>query len=126
MNDTRDEFNKSKPEHTLETLEPVPLVRVLFLAFISKYPDTAGYDLIKLTNDFTEGRVEISSGTVYTELRRLEKMGYVIPGKAKGSRRRKSYEITEEGRRELANLVKQIELRVETVLKPLVKFVRSG
>ncbi|MBD3408100.1 MAG: hypothetical protein GF411_18410 [Candidatus Lokiarchaeota archaeon] len=123
MNGTENTHEQNYSDIRRETLEPIPLVRVFFLAFISKYPDTAGYDLIKLTKNFTKGRVELSSGTVYTELRRLEEAGYVISGEAKGSRKRKSYKITEEGKEELGNLVKQIEIRIETILKPLIDFI---
>lgn len=108
-----------------EDLEPVPVVRVLLLALIRKSPESSGYDLMKAISDFTNGTTNLSSGTVYTELRRLEKNDSVTSFRETTGRRRRSYSITKLGEKELLQLVAQIEKRVEIVLNPLIKFVSN-
>ena len=106
-----------------EDLEPVPVVRVLLLALIRKSPESSGYDLMKAISDFTSGTINLSSGTVYSTLRRLEKTGSVNSSREITGRRRRAYKITEQGERNLLQLVTQIEKRVEVLLNPLIKFV---
>lgn len=106
-----------------EDLEPVPVVRVLLLALIRKSPESSGYDLMKAISDFTNGTINLSSGTVYTTLRRLEKNGSVNSSRENTGRRRRAYNITEQGECDLLQLVAQIEKRVEVLLNPLIKFV---
>ncbi len=106
-----------------EDLEPVPVVRVLLLALIRKTPESSGYDLMKAISDFTNGKINLSSGTVYTTLRRLEKNGSVNSSRENTGRRRRSYNITKQGESNLLQLVAQIEKRVEVLLNPLIKFV---
>jgi len=112
-------FEITKPED----LEPVPVVRVLLLALIRKSPESSGYDLIKAISDFTNGTINLSSGTVYTTLRRLEKTGSVKSSREITGRRRRAYTITKQGESNLLQLVTQIEKRVEILLNPLIKFV---
>ena len=106
-----------------EDLEPVPVVRVFLLALIRKSPESSGYDLMKAISDFTNGTINLSSGTVYTTLRRLEKTGSVNSSREITGRRRRAYKITEQGESDLLQLVAQIEKRVEVLLNPLIKFV---
>ena len=106
-----------------EDLEPVPVVSVLLLALIRKSPESSGYDLMKAISDFTKGTINLSSGTVYTTLRRLEKNGSVNSSRELSGRRRRAYTITKQGESELFQLVAQIENRAEVLLNPLIKLV---
>lgn len=106
-----------------EDLEPVPVVRVLLLALIRKSPESSGYDLMKAISDFTNGKINLSSGTVYSALRRLEKNGCLESSREITGRRRRAYTITKQGENDLLQLVNQIEKRVEVLLNPLIKFV---
>ena len=106
-----------------EDLEPVPVVRVLLLALIRKSPESSGYDLMKAISDFTNGSINLSSGTVYTTLRRLEKNGSVNSSRESIGRRRRAYKITKQGEIDLFQLVAQIEKRVEVLLNPIIKLV---
>ena len=106
-----------------EDLEPVPIVRVLLLALIRKSPESSGYDLMKAITDFTNGSINLSSGTVYTTLRRLEKNGSVNSSRESIGRRRRAYKITKQGEIDLFQLVAQIEKRVEVLLNPIIKLV---
>ena len=78
---------------------------------------------MKAISDFTNGSINLSSGTVYTTLRRLEKNGSVNSSRESIGRRRRAYKITKQGEIDLFQLVAQIEKRVEVLLNPLIKFV---
>jgi len=101
-------------------LEPLPIVRALFLTFIQAHPQSTGYSLMKVISDFTDGRVELKSGTVYTELRRLEKQGFVKSTQEEVGRKRRGYEITQAGEMELLELAHQMRFRINRVLNPLL------
>ena len=80
---------------------------------------------MKGVSDFTNGAIELKSGTVYTKLRRLEKNGSVSSSREITGRRRRAYQITEQGESDLLQLVTQIEKRVEILLNPLIKLVSN-
>ena len=104
-------------------LEPLPIVRMLFLIFIKRQPRVTGYDLIGLISDFTRGRVELKSGTVYSELRRLESQELVESTQEKEGRKRRNYTISALGEKELAQLAGQMKIRVDSILKPLLALI---
>jgi len=119
----RDNENRSSASHN--PLEPLPIVRVLFLGFIKRHPHTTGYDLMKLISEFTDGRVDLKSGTTYSELRRLESQKLVESTQEKEGRKRRSYTITSSGESELSQLSNQMKIRVESILKPLLSLIDS-
>ncbi len=101
-------------------LEPLPIVRVLFLGFIKQHPHSTGYDLMRLISEFTDGRVELKSGTTYSELRRLESQKMVESIQEEEGRKRRTYTITSSGQKELSQLVNQMKKRVESFLRPIL------
>ena len=113
--------NDKEPSHN--PLEPLPVVRALFLAFINLHPNSTGYDLMGQISRFTEGLIELKSGTVYSELRRLEKQGYVHSTQEKEGRRRRSYTITATGKEELEQLAQLMHVRVKSILMPLLSLI---
>ncbi|MHA1137109.1 MAG: PadR family transcriptional regulator [Candidatus Thorarchaeota archaeon] len=104
-------------------LEPLPIVRVLFLGFIKRHPNSTGYDLMRLISEFTKGLIELKSGTTYSELRRLESQKLVESTQEKDGRKRRSYTITSSGERELSHLADQMKVRVESILEPLLSLI---
>ncbi|GAA5154552.1 helix-turn-helix transcriptional regulator [Pseudonocardia eucalypti] len=51
----------------------------------------------------TEGAIDLEGGTLYPALRRLEEAGLIVGTWTNGSgRRRREYQLTEKGRRDLA------------------------
>jgi len=106
-------------------LEPLPIVRALFLTFIQAHPQSTGYSLMKVISDFTDGEVELKSGTAYTELRRLEKHGFVKSIQEEAGRKRRGYEITQAGEMELLQIARQLRFRVNRVLNPLLALIES-
>lgn len=124
------EQTKRKPRASKEgstksyrPMEPLPIVRALFLVFIRRHPNSTGYDLMGLISDSTNGRVELKSGTVYSELRRLEGLGFVKSEQEEIGRKRRTYLITKPGIKELGQLAKQMKMRVETIITPLLKLI---
>ncbi|GAA1305325.1 PadR family transcriptional regulator [Planotetraspora silvatica] len=62
-----------------------------------------GYAVKEALRDATDGRLDLPTGTVYPALHRLEQAGLIIGNwSVVGGRRRRSYELTEDGRRSLA------------------------
>jgi DNA-binding PadR family transcriptional regulator len=80
---------------------------------------------MKVISDFTDGEVELKSGTAYTELRRLEKQGFVRSIQEEMGRKRRGYEITQTGEIELLQIAHQMRFRVNRVLNPLLVLMES-
>ena len=74
----------------------------LLLAAVEREP-LHGYAIISAVRLRSGGALELRTGTIYPALNRLERLGLVRSvWAAEGGRRRRSYEITEAGRRSLA------------------------
>jgi len=102
-------------------LEPIPIVRALFLLLIKKYPNSTGYDLMSYVSEFTHGKIKLQTGTVYGELRRLEKSKLLVSKLTTEGRKKRCYEITDAGKEELACLIRAIRFRIDNLLEPLIK-----
>ena len=83
-----------------------------------------GYELAKMIDDRTRGKLSFHVANVYTSLYRLERAGYIVGRwvEKDGQRRRRFYRLTPEGRRQLA--VRREHWRefvgaVDVVLKPV-------
>ena len=116
---------KEDSKKSYRPMEPLPIVRARFLVFIRRHPNSTGYDLMGLISDSTNGLVELKSGTVYSELRRLEGLEFVKSVQEQEGRKRRTYEITKRGLKELNLLAKQMQLRVDTIITPLLKLINE-
>ena len=83
----------------------------MLLSIIGKGP-TYGYEIIQNLKRVSEQAYEMSEGTLYPALRRLEEKQYLISswGDSESGGRRKYYEITEEGRRSFAGKLQEWRL----------------
>jgi DNA-binding PadR family transcriptional regulator len=63
-----------------------------------------GYELAKLIDERTSGRLSFHVANVYTSLYRLERAGFIVGRwvEKTGERRRRFYRLTASGRRQLA------------------------
>ncbi len=115
--------NSLEEEHPdrVNLLEPLPLVRIICLAYILEHPNSTGYDIMKYYDNHSNGLVDIKSGTIYPELRLLEKQKQ-LSSEVKKRRGRKSrvYIITGAGKDFLQNQVEIIRLKQKYILNPLV------
>ncbi|TSD95293.1 PadR family transcriptional regulator [Skermania sp. ID1734] len=66
--------------------------------------ESYGYAILKRVKELSGGRMQWTDGMLYPLLHRLERSGYVSAswGSSDAGRRRKHYEITDAGRRALA------------------------
>ncbi|MGK5551848.1 PadR family transcriptional regulator [Actinomadura kijaniata] len=74
----------------------------LLLAALESGP-LHGYAIIAAVQERSGGALELRTGTVYPALNRLERLGLLRSGwQSMGERRRRCYELTDAGRRSLA------------------------
>ena len=106
-------------------LRPLPIIRALFLALILKNPQITGYKILQIVPEVINTSLKLKTGTVYTELRKLEKAGLVQSTQVSEGRKRRHYIITSSGLKELKDLNKQINSRIHTLLEPLLEFIGS-
>lgn len=68
-----------------------------------------GYAILKRVRELSEGELEWTDGMLYPLLHRLERLGYISAewGASPEGRRRKYYQATQAGRRQLAEQRKQ-------------------
>ena len=83
--------------------------------------DSYGYEINKTVRAATSGAFEMKEATLYTAFRRLEDAGYIVSywgGETTGARRR-YYRITDSGRQNYAELLRQWRETRETLDKLL-------
>lgn len=89
--------------------EVIYIIKVLILYYLSIKP-THGYEIQKFIQiNHMDSWTKIQSGSIYYALNKLEKKGLIVLSEEVGSgaKARKVYSITEAGKVELKNLVKQ-------------------
>jgi PadR family transcriptional regulator PadR len=76
----------------------------LVLSILSE-GESYGYAIIKRVDELSGGELQWTDGMLYPVLHRLERNGYVEAswGKSETGRRRKYYQLTDEGSEELAS-----------------------
>jgi DNA-binding PadR family transcriptional regulator len=90
-----------------------------------KNPRITGYDILHMTPETIHASIEMKTGTVYTELRRLEKFGFVRSIQSKEGRKSRHYEITTSGVQEIKALNVQIQNRINNLIMPLLELIES-
>ena len=92
--------------HMNDILSQLPLREPTFFILLSLSPGPKhGYAILKEVNNLSEGRVKLSTGTLYGAIKRLLDQDWIrrvddpIPNGT--DRERKSYELTDLGRRAL-------------------------
>lgn len=96
------------------------MARLIILGILSSKP-MHGYEIKKQLEEWAvEEYVQISYGSIYYNLERMEKEGLVRGESVKNSRRpeRRLYSITERGREELAKLLRRNYFEVEREYYP--------
>lgn len=79
--------------------------------------DRHGYAILKAVSDRTAGAVELSTGTLYSMIKRLLSEGVIVeslrrPAAAEDDERRKYYRLTDFGRRVIAAETERLESMV--------------
>jgi DNA-binding PadR family transcriptional regulator len=86
--------------------DQLPLTESTFLMLLSLAPGPKhGYAIMKAVEALSDGRVVLSTGTLYGALKRLLDQGWIRrvpePGEKEPERNRKAYALTQAGRRAL-------------------------
>lgn len=80
-----------------------PLTETTFYILLSLAPAPRhGYAILKDVESLSEGRITLSTGTLYGAIKRLLDTGWIVLEEAEaGGRERKTYRLTEDGQRVL-------------------------
>ena len=99
------------------TLDPVNAITLL--GFIEQEP-RSGYDLKREIDDRLEHLVEITSGTVYYTLKRLEAKGWVKGSVSRNGRRpeQRVYRITPAGKKAFHQLLEEAMVQRQRFISP--------
>lgn len=104
-------------------------LELLALAALSQSPDH-GYALLARLSDLCGDSFELTEGALYPVLHKLEDAGRIRSRwDESGSRRRRVYEITADGRRELSERVSRWQMvrnAVDSVIDATSAAARSG
>ena len=93
--------------------------------------DSYGYAILKRVRELSGGRMEWTDGMLYPVLHRLERTGHIAAQwrVAENGRRRKYYQITSEGRAQLAEERRQwqaVDATLRGIWQSLAATVPSG
>ena len=77
-----------------------PLTESYFYILMCLYGgDNHGYGIMQMTEQLSNGRVKIGSGTMYGATGNMLKKGWIVECPDLGGERRRMYRLTHEGRR---------------------------
>ena len=98
----------------------------LVLAILAE-GDSYGYAIIKRVAELSDGHLKWTDGMLYPVLHRLERQGYVAAewSTSENGRRRRYYQITEDGMAQLASQRQQWQVVDETLRSVWMKAVAA-
>ena len=77
----------------------LPLTEAVFYIMLALRHPNHGYGIIQEVEDMTGGRVKLGAGTLYGAIQTLEKKNWIsVYSEEAGSRKKKEYLITDQGR----------------------------
>jgi len=96
-----------------------PINAIALLGFIEEAP-RSGYELKQAMEERLEHILEITPGTIYYTLKRLEHRGWVKGSVSRNGKRpeRRVYRITPEGRKAFVQLLEEAAFETERFLSP--------
>lgn len=101
----------------------IPLSEATFYVMVALNETLHGYAIMQKVEALSEGNVTIGPGTLYGAFSTLEKQGLIT--KVKEEDRRKSYALTERGRRVLAEQIRRMEIMVKNG-QMVLTFLQNG
>ncbi len=86
----------------------LPLTESTYYIMLSLTGVLHGYGVMQKVEEISRGTVKLGPGTLYGVITTLEKEGIIV--KVKEADRRKSYTLTEKGKKVLAGQIKRLEI----------------
>ena len=86
------------------------LTEQMFYILLCLREECCGMDVMARVNELTGGRVAVGPGTLYNLLEQFLVAGYIVETRAEG--RRRSYQLTAEGKTLLQNEVERLQAQV--------------
>ncbi len=87
-----------------------PMTEAMFYILLSLLHPCHGYGIMQRIIDLSGGRINMGPGTLYGVLTRMKKEGYIVLDTEDG--RRKTYSITETGKKALRDEYARLKLMV--------------
>lgn len=90
-----------------------PMTEAMYYILLSLMKPGHGYGMMGRIKELSHGRVDMGPGTLYGVLTRMKKDGWIEPAEETGDPRRKTYQLTELGKRELLGEYRRLQKLVE-------------
>jgi DNA-binding PadR family transcriptional regulator len=97
-----------------DTEKYLPLTESTYYIMLSLTGALHGYGVMQKVEEISQGTVKVGPGTLYGVFTTLEKEGLIV--KVGEADRRKSYTLTEKGRKVLAGQIKRLEIMTKNGL----------
>ena len=101
-------IDKRRPTRAREKFST--LTEQMFYILLCLREECCGMDVMARVNELTGGRVAVGPGTLYNLLEQFLVAGYIVETRAEG--RRRSYQLTAEGKTLLQNEVERLQAQV--------------
>lgn len=101
-------IDKRRPTRAREKFST--LTEQMFYILLCLREECCGMDVMARVNELTSGRVAVGPGTLYNLLEQFLAAGYIVETRAEG--RRRSYQLTAEGKTLLQNEVERLQAQV--------------
>jgi DNA-binding PadR family transcriptional regulator len=106
-------------------LESLPLIKILLLVIMTHYPNATGYEMMSYIQKHTNNVINPKSGTIYSELRKLESDKLVKSILYENGRKKRRYQITKKGEVNLNQLIQNVNLKVEKIIFPIISLYKG-
>jgi DNA-binding PadR family transcriptional regulator len=97
-----------------DTEKYLPLTESTYYIMLSLTGALHGYGVMQKVEEISQGTVKVGPGTLYGVFTTLEKEGLIV--KVGETDRRKSYTLTEKGRKVLAGQIRRLEIMAKNGL----------
>lgn len=104
----------AESEGDVGSVEDAPISPQLFHILLSLADAPRhGYGILLEVEERTDGRISLGTGTVYSVIKRLRRLKWIeeyeVPASADHDARRKSYQLTQAGRRAMTREARRLE-----------------
>lgn len=101
--------------------DQIPLTETALLVLLAMYEPNHGYNVMKMVEKMTEGRILFGPGTLYGAINNLNKKGWIKLVRIDEEAKRKEYLITDMGKK-----IVELELeRMKQVYDAGIKIIRG-